>query len=46
MVIFGSMAVPVVLGLRLAVAPLLVAVAATAVAAQIFWFCYGTLLND
>jgi len=44
--IFGSMAVPVLLGLRLAITPLVLAVAATAVAAQIFWFCYGTLLND
>ena len=45
-IIFGSMAVPVVIGLRMQLSPLLAAAAALAVATHIFWFCYGTLQND
>jgi 4-hydroxybenzoate polyprenyltransferase len=45
-VIFGLMAVPVLAGLRLDVTPLVFGVVALATAAQIFWFCYGTVLND
>jgi 4-hydroxybenzoate polyprenyltransferase len=45
-VIFGSMTVPVIFGLRMQITPLVLAVAATGVATHIFWFCYGTLQND
>lgn len=45
-VIFSSMAVPVVAGLRLELSLLVLAVAGLAVATHIFWFCYGTVLND
>jgi 4-hydroxybenzoate polyprenyltransferase len=45
-IIFGLMAVPVLSGLQMAVTPLVFGVVALAVAAQIFWFCYGTVLND
>ena len=45
-VIFSSMAIPVVAGLRIELSPLVLAIAALAVATHIFWFCYGTVLND
>jgi len=45
-VIFGLMAVPVLTGLHLDVTFLVFGVVALAVAAHIFWFCYGTVLND
>ena len=45
-VIFGSMAVPVLAALHLDVTLLVFSVVALAVAAHIFWFCYGTVLND
>jgi 4-hydroxybenzoate polyprenyltransferase len=45
-IIFGSMAVPVVLGLRIQISIFVAAAAALAVATHIFWFCYGTVLND
>jgi 4-hydroxybenzoate polyprenyltransferase len=45
-VIFSSMAVPVLVGLQVRITPLVVALAALAVATHIFWFCYGTVLND
>ena len=44
--IFGLMAVPVLSGLKLALTPLVFGIVALATAAQIFWFCYGTVLND
>ena len=45
-IIFGVMAVPVLTGLHLDVTFLVFGVVALAVAAHIFWFCYGTVLND
>jgi len=45
-IIFGLMAVPVLSGLNLAVTPLVFGIVALATAAQIFWFCFGTVLND
>jgi 4-hydroxybenzoate polyprenyltransferase len=45
-VIFGVMAVPVLAGLHLDVTPLVFGVVSLATAAQIFWFCFGTVLND
>lgn len=45
-IIFGLMAIPVLTGLHLDVTFLVFGVVALAVAAHIFWFCYGTVLND
>ncbi len=44
--IFSSMAVPVLVGLEVRITPLVLALVALAVATHIFWFCYGTVLND
>ncbi|MBM4249054.1 MAG: hypothetical protein FJ149_06405 [Euryarchaeota archaeon] len=44
--VFGLMAVPVLASLHLDWTPLVLGVVALSTAAHIFWFCYGTVLND
>ena len=44
--IFGTLPVPVVLGLHVTMSPLIYIILAFGTATNILWFCYGTMLND